>query len=223
MAPSAIPKRRSQESINSRLKVSHPAVLRCTWQTALVLILLIKSISKIMRIKAPVTNLITTTTSKLIRFSTVKPMMAPPQTRDTQLLVRVETHPALIWKITKMSYRDLCTTRSNPLARATWSKERKRWRTLTKMPNLKVREWLLSEVSIIRPFCNIAKTTLSRTSPNFRLSMDRETWVLAVPTVCQDRRQQPSLDTTSQMLLELIPSIWPINKIVNTNILSMEK
>ena len=53
--------------------------------------------------------------------------------------------------------------------------------------------------------------------------MDKETWVLVVPIAFQDRRLQPSLDTTSQMLLELIPSIWPINKIVNMSIRLMAK
>ena len=122
-----------------------------------------------------------------------------------------------------MSYRDLCTTKLSPSALVTWNKERKRWKTLTKMPSLKVREWLLSEVSIIRLFCNIAKTTLSRTSHNFRLSMDKETWVLVVPIACQDLQLQPSPDTISQMLSELIPSIWPINKTVNMNTPSMVK
>lgn len=122
-----------------------------------------------------------------------------------------------------MSCRDLCTTKLNPSAQVTWNKERKRWRTLTKMPNPKAREWQLSEVSTIRLSCNTAKTTLSRTSPNFRLSMDKEIWVLVVPIASQDLRPQPLLGTISRTLLEPIPSIWLINRIVNMNIPSTVK
>ena len=164
------------ESINNKLRVLPPVVSKCIWPTVPVSILPTRNLPSNMTTRVPeITTRSTISSSIKTLLVVLSPMLIA---KDIHHIVKVAVELDWISKTSRMFWVAHFTRKLNQLAPVIWNKETRRWRMLTKMPNLKARAWQHSEASATRPpSFSTVKIISFRISHNSPHSMVKETSV----------------------------------------------